>query len=125
VGDVDLQIVRLAIDASQKGCPPAAVPRLIQRISSRSLPAEVEQLAVRTLASTRAQEALPCLLSLAVYRTRWLKREKIAPKSPAVLAAIAGLASYWSGDAHVAKILSRAARSGDSDIRAAASRSAA
>ncbi len=125
LGDADMQIVRLAIDASQKDCPPDAVPRLIQRISSRSLPADVEQLAVRTLASTRAAEALPCLLSLAVYQTRWLKREKIAPKSPALLAAIAGLAAHWSGDAHVTKILSRAARSGDSDIRAAATRSAA
>ena len=125
LGDSDIQIARLAIDASQKDCPPEAVPRLIQRISARSLPTDVEQLAVRTLAATRAPEALPCLLSLAVYKTRWLKREKIAAKSPAVVAAIAGLASHWSADAHVAKILGRAARSADSDIRAAASRSAA
>jgi hypothetical protein len=125
LADPDAQIVRLAIDASQKNCPPSAVPRLIDRISSRSLPPDVEQLAVRMLASTRSADALQCLLSLAVHKTRWLKREKIASKSPAVVAAIAGLASYWSGDAHVAKILGRAARSGDADIRAAAKRSAA
>ena len=119
LGDVELPIVRLGLDASQKECPPSAVPRLVQRLSARSLPADMEVLAVRTLSSTRAPEALPCLLSLAVTRTQWLRRERVAPKSPAVLAALGGLAQHWASDAHVAKILSRAARSRDADVRAA------
>jgi hypothetical protein len=119
LGDPDIQIVRLAIDASQKDCPPAAVPRLVQRIVARSLPPDIEQLAVRTLAGTGAPEALPCLLSLAVYRTRWLRRERISSKSPAVLAALTGLATHWGADAHVAKIIGQASRSNDADIRGA------
>jgi hypothetical protein len=119
LGDPDIQIVRLAIDASQKDCPPAAVPRLVQRIVARSLPPDIEQLAVRTLAGTGAPEALPCLLLLAVYRTRWLRRERISSKSPAVLAALSGLATHWAADAHVAKIIGQASRSNDADIRGA------
>jgi hypothetical protein len=118
LGDPDLPIVRLGLDASQKECPPAAVPRLIQKIAARTLPSEMEVLAVRTLASTGAPEALPCLLAIVVTRTRWLRRERIAPKSPVVLAALGGLALRWPSDAHVARILSRAARSSDGELRA-------
>lgn len=125
LGDPDPQIVRLAIDASQKDCPPEAVPRLVQRIQARSLPPDIEQLAVRTLATTGAPEALPCLLSLAVYRTRWLRRERIAAKSPAVLAALTGLAAHWAADGHVAKILGKASRANDAEIRAAVRSAAA
>jgi hypothetical protein len=119
LADADLPIVRLGLDASQKECPAEAVPRLVARITGRGLPSELEQLAVRTLASTGAPEALPCLLSIAVYRTRWLRRERLAAKSPVMLAALGGLALHWAADAHVARILSRAARSGDSDVRSA------
>ena len=101
------------------------MPRLVQKITARNLPPDMEVLAVRTLATTGSAEALPCLLSIAVYRTQWLRRERIAPKSPMVLAALGGLAQHWSADAHVAKILGRAARSGDADVRAAVTAEAA
>jgi hypothetical protein len=121
LSDAELPIVRLGLDASQKECPADAVPRLVERISGHRLPPDMEQLAVRTLAATGAPEALPCLLSIAVYRTRWLRRERIAAKSPVVLAALSGLATRWGADAHVARILSQAARSSDADVRAAVS----
>jgi hypothetical protein len=124
VGDPDPHIVRLGLDASQKDCPEAAVPKLIERTRDRNLPPEVQALAARALAGTRSSAALPALISLVVFRTRWLRREKIAPKSPAVVAALIGLGEHWRSDPHVTKILSRAAKSSDPEIRAAGARAA-
>ena len=42
-----------------------------------------------------------------------------------MLAALSGLAQHWAADAHVAKILGRAARSRDADVRAAVTAQAA
>lgn len=120
VGDADPQIVRFGLDASQRDCPAAAVPRLVQRISMRTLPADLQVLAVRALNSTSAPAALPCLLELASTHTRWLRRERVAPKSSVALAALTGLAARWSTEPQVARLLARAVRSADPEIRAAA-----
>jgi hypothetical protein len=124
LGDADPHIIRLGLDACARDCPPIAIPKIIERIVDKNLNQEIMAIAVRTLASTRAPEALPCLLSLCVVRTRWLRREKIAPKTPAVVAALTGLSRFWGTDAHVAKIVARAARSADPEIRATVSRAA-
>ena len=125
VGDTDHQIVRLGLDASQRDCPTAAVPRLVQTISSRTLPADLQVLAVRALAASGAPSAVPCLLELTTTRTRWFRRERVAAKSSIVLAALTALNASWSSDPEVARVLARAARSDDPDIRAAAATRAA
>jgi hypothetical protein len=119
LGDSDPQIFRLGIDASQKDCPPGVVPRLAQRVTAGTLPGELQVLAIRALGATRAAAALPCLLNLAVTRSRWLHRERLAPKSAAVLAALSTLAAHWPAAAQVAPMLARAAGSPDPEIRAA------
>jgi hypothetical protein len=120
LSDADPQIIRMGIDASHKDCPAGAVPRLVQRIADGTLPGELQVLAIRALGATRAAAALPCLLDLTVSRSRWLHRERVAPKSAAVLAALTALATHWSTAAHVAPLLARATASGDPEIRAAA-----
>jgi hypothetical protein len=125
VGDTDHQIVRLGLDASQKDCPTAAVPRLVQTISNGKLPADLQVLAVRALASSGAAAAIPCLLELTTTRTRWFRRERVAHKSSIVLAALTALSANWSSDPQVARLLTHAARSADPDIRSAAARAAA
>ncbi len=125
LNDGDLQIVRIGLDACQKECPAAAVPRFVQKLATRALPADMELLAVRTLAATGAPDALPCLLGLVTTRTRWLRRERLAPKSPTVLAILGALALRWQDEPAAARVLHRAARSSDPEIRAAgAARSA-
>jgi hypothetical protein len=59
-----------------------------------------------------------------VTRTRWLRRQRLSPKSPEVLAAIAGLAAHWPSEPRVQQVLAEAERHADADIRAAARRSA-
>jgi hypothetical protein len=120
LSDADPQIIRLGIDASQKDCPPAAIPRLVQRVADGTLPLELQVLAIRALGGTRAAIALPCLTELAITRSRWLRRERVAPKSGAVLAALSALASHWPTAPRVAPLLARANASNDPEIRAAA-----
>ena len=118
--DTDPQIIRLGIDATQKDCPPGVLPRLVQRVAAGTLPLDLQVLAIRALGSSRAPVAVPCLLDLAVTRSRWLRRERVAPKSGAVLAALAALASTWPTAPRVAPLLARAIASADPEIRAAA-----
>jgi hypothetical protein len=119
LSDSDPQIIRLGIDASQKDCPLGVVPRLVQRVASGTLPGELQVLAIRALGATRAAQALPCLLGLTMTRTRWLNREKLAPKSASVLAALSALAAHWPTASQVAPLLARARASGDPEIRTA------
>ena len=53
-----------------------------------------------------------------------LRRQRLSPKSPEVLAAIAGLATHWPTEPRVQPMLAEAERHPDADIRAAARRSA-
>jgi hypothetical protein len=81
-------------------------------------------LAIRVLGRSRTARALDALASLAVPRTRWFRRQRLAPKSPELLATIAGLATYWPTEPRALQVLDAAERHTDADIRAAARRSA-
>jgi hypothetical protein len=83
------------------------------------LPGELQVLAIRALGATRAAQALPCLLGLTMTRTRWFNRERLAPKSAPVLAALSALAAHWPTASRVAPLLARARASGDPEIRTA------
>jgi hypothetical protein len=124
VGDVDPQLVRLGLDAALRQCPPTAVTRIVQRLDSGSLPPELHVPALQAIAPSGAPAALACLLSVASVRTRWLKRLRVAPRSAPVLAALAGLATYWSTNDRAAALLARAAASADRVIRNAAAATA-
>jgi hypothetical protein len=87
-------------------------------------PAEVRVPALRILARTRRPEALRVLLAHARRRRSWFGR-RLAPKSPELLAALAGLASHWRDDPIAAEVLGYALEHSDPDIRAAANSTAA
>jgi hypothetical protein len=119
IGDGDLQIVRLGIDAMQKDVPPAAVRQLVQKLWAGTWPSDLVVLGVRVLAAATSVDVFLCLMGLASVKTRWLRRERLASKSDVMLAALSVLANRWSSDPRTAKLLARAGRSGDPDIRAA------
>ena len=55
-----------------------------------------------------------------VGRKRFFGGERLAPKSPELLAALTALGSYWPRDPRVLSTLARAAKSPDAEIRNAA-----
>ena len=82
-------------------------------------PAETKVPALRILARTRSPVALAVLLALAQHRRRWFGR-RLPSKSPELLAAVAGLASYWADHPMANEVLSDARKHADPEIRAAA-----
>jgi hypothetical protein len=122
--DTDDGIVGLALASALESCPSEAVP-LVERIAADSRrPSELRVIAVRILARTRAPEALKLLIGLALTRRLWFGN-RLAPKSPELLAALAALAGYWRDDPLATPVLAHALGHSDPDIRAAASASAA
>lgn len=124
IHDTDPALARLGLDAAAKQCPLNVVARIAQRLEAGTFPPELRGPAVQAIAGTGQAAALACLLHLASVRTRWLKRERVAQKSPVVLAALSALATHWTGDARVATLIARAARHSDHEIRASVSRAA-
>jgi hypothetical protein len=122
--DDDEGIVGLALRAALESCPPDAVAllELIAMDTRRS--AEIRVPTLRILARTRTPEALKVLLAQAQGRRRWFGR-RLASKSPELLAAVSGLASYWRDHPMATEVLSHALQHSDPEIRAAASMPAA
>jgi hypothetical protein len=56
------------------------------------------------------------LLRVALDKKGFFRRERLAPKSPEVLAALTGLASHWRADPRVEPVLQLALRSGDPEV---------
>jgi hypothetical protein len=124
LADPDPGIAAVALGAALESCPPAVLP-LVERMARDPVRLSAHRvLAIRVLARSRSARALEGLAALSVARTRWLRRRCLAPKSPELLAAIAGLAAHWAEEPRAQQVLAAAERHADAEIRAAARRSA-
>ncbi len=118
LGDPDEGIVGLALAAALEACPAQAIP-LVQRIAlDPKRQPEVRALAVRIVTRAREPETLRVLLAIVNYRRRWF-RNRLAPKSPDLLAALTGLAAHWSEEPLVKEVIAYARWHTDRQIRAA------
>jgi hypothetical protein len=118
--DPDEGIAQLALSAALESCPPRVLPQLYQIIADPRRSSEVRALAIRIVARTAMPAALSVLCDLTMHRRPWLW-QRLAPKSPELLAALSGLATYWRDDPQAGQALSRALQHSDPEIRAAAS----
>jgi hypothetical protein len=120
LADADEQLVRMALVAALQECPPAAVPAVAARATTRIGSVELRVLAIRVLGRSKAPAALDALLRIADGgRTLWGRR-KLATKSPEVLAALIALSGGWAAHSAAVALLDHAARAKDPEIRAAA-----
>lgn len=119
--DVDERTVLAALNEAASNCPRAALPVLMNRVDRDDIPPSLRALAIRTVASIRAPDVVDWVLRFVmVGRKRFFGGERLAPKSPELLAALTALGSYWPRDPRVVATLARAARSSDAEIRHAA-----
>lgn len=120
--DQDARTLRLALGLSValQSCPDAAVSSLAAHAVDRALPTDLRVLAIRVLGYARAPAALATLLRLTAGGRTLFGREKLPPRSPELLVALAALAAGWRGDARARVTLARAAAARDPEIRAAA-----
>jgi hypothetical protein len=117
--DADDGIVALALTSALESCPSGVVP-MVQAIAvDPKRPSELRVLAARVVTRAQTPEALRILLEVIALRRRWFLK-RMAPKSPELLVALAGLAAYWRDDPMAAEVLFHARQHHDSEIRAAA-----
>jgi hypothetical protein len=116
--DSDERVVRVALQAASGQCPLSAVAILQRRVSEGTLDAELISQAIAVIASVRTTEVLEWLMGRASGSSRMrFFRPKLAPKSPAMLAALHGLALHWARGRGVGAVLALALGSSDVEIR--------
>ncbi|HEV2181805.1 MAG TPA: hypothetical protein VGR59_15865 [Gemmatimonadaceae bacterium] len=122
LGDTDDQVVRLALGAAAESCPPATIPRIARRVADRQLESDLDLLAIKVLGTSRDPAALECLLSCVTTGRGWFGGRRLAPRSPRLLAALAGLVARWSTDPRALSVITRASRHPDPAVRNAVAR---
>lgn len=123
--DTDERTVLIALNEAASSCPPAAVPILMQRVDRDDIPASLRALAIRAVASVALPDVVDWVLRFVmVGRKSFFGGERLAPKSPELLAALTALGSHWPNDSRVVATLARAAKSSDGEIRGAAAAAA-
>jgi hypothetical protein len=119
LSDSDDGIVALALTSALDSCPTDAIPSVQSIAVDPRRPSELRVLAARIVTRARTPEALRVLLEVIAFRRRLILK-RMAPKSPQLLAALAGLAAHWRDDPAAAEVLFHARQHHDSQIRAAA-----
>jgi hypothetical protein len=101
----------------QKGCPPRVLPFLAGLAQGDRVPEDLRLLAVQSLGNTAEPAALDALLALADGGRNMFGRQRLAAKSPVVLAALRAVASEWRKHPKAQALLGLAAVSTDDDFR--------
>lgn len=119
LGDADERIVRLAIDRGLERFPRQALARLMSLLNGPRRSEALRAHAVAILTQFDEPTIREWLLSGLVVQGGWLRRARLAPASPIVLAKLAVLAARWAGGPEVDRVLAMARRSGDPAVLAA------
>ena len=122
VADPDEAVVRLGLTSALEGVPQVAISRITAIAEDQGRPAEVRAAAIRALGGVRVATTLPFLLEWAMTKQGIFRRDRLAPKSPESLAALAALAHHWAKHPDAAAALALAANSEDSEVQGAVRR---
>ena len=117
--DDDPRIIRLGLSTLQQTCPPAYAARVSQMAGDGQADSEVRLLAINALSTLDEPHALDTLLKIVDGGRTLFGRQRLAPKTPAVLAALRALAHAWAGEPRAAALLKRGAQSADAEVRQA------
>jgi hypothetical protein len=119
--DSDDRAVLLALNEAATACPSSALPIIMNRVDRDDIPAPLRALAIRTVAGVQSPDVADWVLRFVMIgRKRFLGGERLAPKSPEMLAALVALGTHWRSDPRAAQTLARALKHTDAEIRAAA-----
>lgn len=123
VDDDDPRARSLGLAAATESCPPEAIVILREIVGDSSLPSEQRVMGVRALGRSGDSEAVAPLIA-AVRRGEGLAPNRLGSKSPVMLAALQALATFPGDIGAGRKLIVKAGRSNDPDIRAALGREA-
>jgi hypothetical protein len=120
LADADERVAHMALTAASESCPRGAVPLITARLASKDLSPDSRALGIRALASLRTPDILDMLLRMTTAGKTFFGRQRLAPKSPEMLAAISALCAFWSRDEKALAVLTVAGTHPDAEIRMAA-----
>ncbi|HET9275616.1 MAG TPA: hypothetical protein VFN96_06075, partial [Gemmatimonadales bacterium] len=118
LSDPDPACIRVGVMAAAEDCPPEALAGLIRRLVEHDLAAELRPTALRAIAAVNEPQVLAVLLGFAARRIPFLS-PRVAPRSRDSLAALSGLARHWRWHPRVFRLLVRAERHRDPEVRKA------
>ena len=120
LADPDPGVTQIALTAALEQCPAGAALVVKNRSADRALSPEVRATAVRVVAASKGRDIPEWLLVRALAGRTVFGKPKLAPKSPEMLAALAGLAAHWRDDPRAIPALRAAFDSSDPEVRSAA-----
>lgn len=106
---------RVALTALGGHCPPSLVAPVLSVLGHPN--AELRLQAVRLLAETTSPLVVPQLLTLVRTRGGFLRRTRLLPSTPVMLAALEVLSRRWRNHRPVVSVLQLAAASSDPAVR--------
>ncbi len=115
--DTERRALSLGLAAATEECPPEAVDLLAAIGRDDTTSDELRVMAVRALGQSAGEPALAPLVEL-TRRGSGLAPNRLAEKSPVLLAALQALSAFPDLPGSARKLLARAAASSDPDIRA-------
>lgn len=116
----DPAMTRTALAALDRECPPDLIAPVLSVLGHED--PDLQLLAVGLVADARNPLVVPPLLGLVRSRGGLLRRTRLLPRTPVMLAALQVLASRWGHHRPVLPVLQLAARSDDLDVQAALGR---
>jgi hypothetical protein len=120
LSDKDERVVQLALAELTQEVPETLVPTLVNRVVlAEDRSPEIRAVAVQKLSGSRAPLVLNALLHVAGAGRSLFGGVKLAPSTPAALAAVRVLAACWGEKQEARELLERAIKSKDEDVRQA------
>ena len=120
VRDDDERVVYAGLLAAQERCSPHVAATIRQRMDRGELEDGAARVAaVRAVANAADDDALRWLLGRSFVTGGLLRRPRLAPTSPELLAAVSAIAGRWAHDPRAATVLQHARASTSPTVRAA------
>ena len=117
--DEDPRIMRLGLATLQQECPPSYAEAVTQMAGDPHADSEVRLLAINALSRLGDSAALDTLIRIVDGGRTFFGRQKLAPKTPVVLAALRAMSHAWADEPRAAAMLKRGAQSTDAEVRQA------
>lgn len=120
ISDSDERVIYCGVVAAAQGCPADAAEVIQRRIDAGELTdATVCAAGIRAVASRHDDATLDWILRRTVVSSGLLRRTRLAPATPELLASLGALATYWPDDPRAAAAISLARESTSASLRAA------
>jgi len=121
--DADERVLYSGLLAAAAGCSAEAAAAIRQRIDDGDVTdAPARAAGIRAVATRRDDAALEWVLGHALLPSGLLRKARLAPASPEVLASLTALATHWADHPFAAPVLELAQQSTSPSVRAAVQR---